>query len=319
VDEQQKQTILDLPKVIAVGIASPIATVLTSRFGIAGTLLGLALSAVLLTVLVDVLKVYLARAPGTVAKMPGSFRAGISWQNVRVKLEAVLDSFSALAPARRRSILVGSVVAGVISFFVGLSVVTGVELGVGKSLSCWVWSECPTESSIDGDKSQARAPCRRSSGAVEARVTVPRRSSPWLLLSSSLLPRPRGHLRRLGRTSLDQKRRPISACLASSGARPENRSGASPENRNGTSLKNRRGARLKDQKSASQKTNNKRKIGREKSNSYKTSGSTARMANQETGILPVPLHSTLFVFALIVSGGRTTSSTKGLRFPSPAF
>ena len=150
-DEQQKQTILDLPKVIAVGIASPIATVLTSRFGIAGTLLGLALSAVLLTVLVDVLKVYLARAPGTVAKMPGSFRAGLSWQNVRVRLEAVLDSFSALAPARRRAILVGSVVAGVISFFVGLSVVTGVELGVGKSLSCWVWSECPTESSTDGD------------------------------------------------------------------------------------------------------------------------------------------------------------------------
>jgi hypothetical protein len=41
-------------------------------------------------------------------------------------------------------------VAGGISFFVGLSVVTGVELGVGKSVSCWVWSECPTESSTEG-------------------------------------------------------------------------------------------------------------------------------------------------------------------------
>ena len=30
-------------------------------------------------------------------------------------------------------------------------VVTGVELGVGKSLSCWVWDECSTEeSSADG-------------------------------------------------------------------------------------------------------------------------------------------------------------------------
>ena len=61
-DEQQKQTILDIPKVIAVGIASPVATVLTSRFGIAGTLIGLALSAVILTALADMLKVYLARS-----------------------------------------------------------------------------------------------------------------------------------------------------------------------------------------------------------------------------------------------------------------
>jgi hypothetical protein len=40
VDEQKKQTIFDAPKVIAIGIASPAATLLTSRFGIAGTLMG---------------------------------------------------------------------------------------------------------------------------------------------------------------------------------------------------------------------------------------------------------------------------------------
>lgn len=156
-NEQQKQTILDLPKVIAVGIASPVATILTSRFGIAGTLLGLALSAVILTVLADVLKVYLARAPGTVAKVPGSFRGGISWQNIRARLEAALDSFSALAPTQRQSILAGSVVAGGISFFVGLSVVTGVELGMGRSLSCWIWSECPTESSTDDGEAAGKS------------------------------------------------------------------------------------------------------------------------------------------------------------------
>ncbi len=156
-DEQKKQTILDPAKVIAVGIASPIATILTSRFGVAGTLLGLALSAIILTVLSDVLKVYLARAPATVAKMPGSFRAGISWQDIRGRLGAALDSFSALAPARRRSILVGSVIAGGISFFVGLSVVTGVEFSVGKSLSCWVWGECPTESSTDGGEAASKS------------------------------------------------------------------------------------------------------------------------------------------------------------------
>ena len=42
--EEQKQTVFEPAKVIAVGIAAPLASLLTSRFGIAGTLLGLALS-----------------------------------------------------------------------------------------------------------------------------------------------------------------------------------------------------------------------------------------------------------------------------------
>jgi len=163
VDKQQKQTILDIPKVIAVGIASPVATVLTSRFGVAGTLIGLALSAVILTVLADMLKVYLARAPATVAKvpttvvkMPGGLRARLSWHNVRSRLRAAFARFSSLPPAsaRRRSVLIGSIVAAGISFFVGLIVVTGLELSVGRSLSCWMWNDCPEESSTDeGDSS----------------------------------------------------------------------------------------------------------------------------------------------------------------------
>jgi hypothetical protein len=35
VDQQQNQHLLDLPKVIAVGIASPAGAALTSRFGVA--------------------------------------------------------------------------------------------------------------------------------------------------------------------------------------------------------------------------------------------------------------------------------------------
>ena len=164
-EEKQKQTILDIPKVIAVGISAPVATILTSRFGVAGTLIGLALSAVILTALADMLKVYLARAPATVAKvpdavakMPGGLRARLSWHNVRGRLGAAFARFSSLspAPARRRSIMIGSVVAAGISFLVGLIIVTGLELGVGQSLSCWVWHECPTESSTDDGGSSSR-------------------------------------------------------------------------------------------------------------------------------------------------------------------
>jgi hypothetical protein len=164
-EEKQKQTILDIPKVIAVGISAPVATILTSRFGVAGTLIGLALSAVILTALADMLKVYLARAPATVAKVPdavakvpGGLRARLSWHNVRGRLRAAFARFSSLspAPARRRSVMIGSVVAAGISFLVGLIIVTGLELGVGKSLSCWVWHECSTESSTDDDGSSSR-------------------------------------------------------------------------------------------------------------------------------------------------------------------
>ncbi len=157
-NEERKQTIFDLPKVIAVGIASPVATMLTSRFGVAGTMIGLALSAVILTALVDFLKVYLARAPATVAKvphtvvkMPGGLRTRFSWRNILGRLRAAFSRFSSLpaGPVRRRSILIGSIIAAAISFFVGLSIVTALELGVGKSLSCWAWDNCPTESSTD--------------------------------------------------------------------------------------------------------------------------------------------------------------------------
>jgi hypothetical protein len=148
-DEQQKQTILDLPKVIAVGIASPVATLLTSRFGIAGTLIGLAVGAVVITVIVDILKVYLARVPGAVTTIPGGFKKRSSLQNILEKIRLPFSKFSSLKPARRRSILIGSIAAAGISFFIGLSAVTALEVGVGKSLSCWVWDDCAAGSSTD--------------------------------------------------------------------------------------------------------------------------------------------------------------------------
>ena len=148
--EEQKQTILDLPKVIAVGIASPVATLLTSRFGIAGTLIGLAVGAVVITVIVDVLKVYLARVPGAVTTIPGGFKKRSSFRNLLERIWLPFSKFSSLKPARRRSILIGSIAAAGISFFVGLSAVTALEVGVGKSLSCWIWNECATGSSADG-------------------------------------------------------------------------------------------------------------------------------------------------------------------------
>ena len=155
---QQQETVFDLPKVLAVGIASPAAAAITTRFGVAGTLIGLALSSVFITAAVDFLKVYLARVPGAVTTIPGGFRKRSSLRNVFERMRRPFSKFASLPRPRRRSIVIGSIAAAGISFAVGLIVVTGLELGVGKSLSCWVWDECSTEeSSADGSRESARA------------------------------------------------------------------------------------------------------------------------------------------------------------------
>ena len=154
---QQQPTIFDLPKVLAVGIASPAAAAITARFGVAGTLIGLALSAVFITAAVDFLKVYLARVPGAVTTIPGGFRKRSPLRNVFERIRRPFSKFASLPRTRRRSVLIGSVAAAGISFVVGLIVITGLELGVGKSLSCWVWEECSTEESSADGSGTARA------------------------------------------------------------------------------------------------------------------------------------------------------------------
>ncbi len=154
---QQQETVFDLPKVLAVGIASPAAAAITSRFGVAGTLIGLALSSVFITAAVDFLKVYLARVPGAVTTIPGGFRKRSSLRNVFERMRRPFSKFASLPRPRRRSIVIGSIAAAGISFAVGLIVVTGLELGVGKSLSCWVWDECSTEESSADGSGAARA------------------------------------------------------------------------------------------------------------------------------------------------------------------
>jgi hypothetical protein len=156
----QGPNILDWPKILAVGIVSPAATVVTSRFGVAGTLLGLALSAVFITAAVDVLKVYLARIPGAVTTTipAGGLRKGSLFRRVLERTKVPFGKFASLPRARRRSILMRGVVAAGVSIVVGLIVVTALEFGVGKSLSCWVWEECPKEPPAEGSSGRtARA------------------------------------------------------------------------------------------------------------------------------------------------------------------
>jgi hypothetical protein len=153
----QQPTVFDLPKVLAVGIVSPAAAAITSRFGIAGTVVGLVLSSVLITAGVDLLKVYLARVPGAVTTIPGGLRKKSALRNVFERIRRPFSKVASLPRTRRRSLLKGSLLAAGISCIVGLILITVLEVGVGKSLSCWVWDDCSAaESSADGSSSSAQ-------------------------------------------------------------------------------------------------------------------------------------------------------------------
>jgi hypothetical protein len=173
--QSKNQSIIDLPKILAVGVASLAATLLTSRFGVAGTLVGLVLSAMFLTFAADVLKVYLARIPGAVTTIPGGLRKKNFFRRVFEKMKIPFSKFGSLPRPRRRSILIGSVVAAGISILVGLIIVTALEFGVGKSLSCWVWDECATESSAESSRTSGGVSTLPSilGGAPSAGTSIP--------------------------------------------------------------------------------------------------------------------------------------------------
>lgn len=123
-NQQQNQPLLDLPKIVAVGIASPVGATLTSRFGVTGTLLGLALSAVIITVITDFLKTYLARVPGAVTSIPGGLQKKSAWGRFVHRIGLPFSKFASLSPIRRRRLFVGSLLSGAIAFLIGLAVVT---------------------------------------------------------------------------------------------------------------------------------------------------------------------------------------------------
>jgi hypothetical protein len=156
-EQQQEPTVFDLPKILAVGIVSPAAAAITSRFGIGGTLVGLVLSSVFITAGVDFLKVYLARVPGAVTTIPGGLRNKSTLRNLFERMKRPFSKFASLPRPKRRSLLVGSLAAAGISCLVGLILITVLEVGVGKSLSCWVWDDCSTAESSDDGSSSSQA------------------------------------------------------------------------------------------------------------------------------------------------------------------
>jgi hypothetical protein len=153
--------VISTPQIMSAGLAATGASFVTSRFGVAGTLLGAALTAMLVTGGSAILRAYLETLTGHVRGMPKKLRSrreqrdGNTFEgatmpgrpdlrdNFAGKMRAALGWFSNLPTLRRRSILMKGLLAAVVAFMLCMVLVWGTEKIIGNSLSCGLWSECP--------------------------------------------------------------------------------------------------------------------------------------------------------------------------------
>ncbi len=153
---------------MAAGLASTCAAFVTSRFGVAGTLLGAALTAMIITGGSAILKAYIENAAGRVrggatrlrerreapqtAAPPeqdaptaqGSPPGRTDLRNNFVgRMRAAVDWFRGLPTPARRPILIKALIAAGVALVICLVAIWGVEKLIGNSLSCGLWSKCP--------------------------------------------------------------------------------------------------------------------------------------------------------------------------------
>ena len=177
VEEGKSQTFVETHKAIAAGIASVIAALFTSRLGVAGTLIGTAVTAVVITLGSAIFKAQLMKASHRISGLPETVRGRLSTQQIRIpgkpsvkpnpepaakpeaaderrpgllsRLRAVPGFLRDLPSAQRRKVLLAGLLAGLVAAVIGLGTVTGIELAGGKTLSCLVWS-CPDDNGSEG-------------------------------------------------------------------------------------------------------------------------------------------------------------------------
>jgi len=161
-------TNLDTNQVMAAGLASTCAAFVTSRFGVAGTLLGAALTAMIITGGSAVLKAYIENAAGrvrggatrlrerreappTVAPpeqaVPTAQNSPPGRSDLRNnfvgRMRAAVDWFRGLPTPARRPILIKALIAAGVAFVICMVAIWGAEKLIGNSLSCGLWSKCP--------------------------------------------------------------------------------------------------------------------------------------------------------------------------------
>lgn len=153
---------------MAAGLAATGAAFVTSRFGVAGTLLGAAITAMIITGGSALLKAYIENAAGRVrggaTRLRERREAGAAAapadqtvtaeaanppgrpdlrNNFAGRMRAAVEWFRGLPTPARRPILIKALAAAVVALVICLVAIWGVEKVIGNSLSCGLWAKCP--------------------------------------------------------------------------------------------------------------------------------------------------------------------------------
>jgi hypothetical protein len=149
-------------QVLSAGFASAGAAIITSKFGVAGTLIGAALTTMIITGGSAILKAYLESVGGTMLEVPQKIKERRARRkaeryerastlpgrpdlrnNFAGRMRAALGWFSHLPPLARRPIIVKGLLAALLAFVIGISSIYAVEKVINNNLSCGFWGNCP--------------------------------------------------------------------------------------------------------------------------------------------------------------------------------
>jgi hypothetical protein len=160
----QSTPVVSGSQVFAAGLASTTAAFVTSKFGVAGTILGAALTTMIITGGAAILNSYLQSVQGSVRKVPHKLRARRERRkaaryaepptetlpgrpdlrdNLMGRVRAAVGWFSHLPLPARRSIVVKGLIAAAVAFVISMGAIYALERGIGNNLSCGLWGNCP--------------------------------------------------------------------------------------------------------------------------------------------------------------------------------
>ncbi|MGH3086561.1 MAG: hypothetical protein ACRDSJ_04500 [Rubrobacteraceae bacterium] len=163
---EAKGSAVSVSQMLAAGLASVGAAVVTSRFGVAGTVIGAALTTMIITGGSAIIKSYLETLGGRVKSAPEKLRAsrmrqqsgrapegpsdeptravetGEGRRGIMDRLRSSFGWFRQLPSSGKRSILLKAAIPAVLVFVLAIVAVTGLEFAGGRTLSCMVWGEC---------------------------------------------------------------------------------------------------------------------------------------------------------------------------------
>lgn len=171
VEEEKSQKVVKVNMVIASGAAAAVAALFTSKLGVAGTLIGAALTAMTINLGSAVLGAQIEKASTKISGLPDTVRGRLSTQQIRIpgkqspepdpepatrvslfaRLRSIPSYLKEMTPSGRRRVLFGGILAGLVATLIGLAAVTGVEATAGETLSCLVWRDCQQEAASSGE------------------------------------------------------------------------------------------------------------------------------------------------------------------------